>query len=340
VTFEQVSIKTEKMSSKFKSLLIKILKITVPLFLGIIILYFLYKGTDFKDLWSKIKTANWAILSFSLLFGLSGNLIRGLRWNLIIKPLGYNPKKSNLVYAVLGNYAVNFALPRIGEIWRCTVISKEEKIPFTKLIGTLLIDRIFDMFMVILIIVLAVFLNVKEFHRNIQNFNIPPILTSSSFYIGLLIGLLLLIAVLLLFKENKIVKKVRLFIATLWSDILSIKNMKTKNRFFIYSFGIWISYFLYFFVTFFAFDFTYHLGISAALFIFTLNSISMGIPSNGGLGPWQAATVFGLCAFMVTREDATVFATAVFGFQSVWVVACGLFGIAMLSLKNRKKQPL
>jgi uncharacterized membrane protein YbhN (UPF0104 family) len=78
------------------------------------------------------------------------------------------------------------------------------------------------------------------------------------------------------------------------------------------------------------------LGFAAVLFIFTLNSVSMGIPSNGGLGPWQAATILGLCAFMVSRENATAFATAVFAFQSIWVVICGLFGIAMLSYKKTK----
>ena len=324
------------MVRRLKSTVIKFLKITIPLLLGIIILYFLYKGTDFKELWATIRTVNWGILSLSLLFGLSGNIIRGLRWNLIIKPLGYNPKKSNLIYAVLGNYAVNFALPRIGEIWRCTVIAKEEKIPFPKLIGTLIVDRAFDLIMVILITLLAFSLNVKEFYRNSHAFDIPDIFVSASFYIYLFIAFLAIILVFILFKENKIVKKIRLFFTDLWKDIMAVKKMKEKNRFVLYTLGIWVSYFFYFFITFFAFDFTYHLGFSAALFVYAISSISMGIPSNGGLGPWQAAVVVGLCAFFVGSEDAKAFATAVFAFQSIWVVLCGLFGITMLSVKRKK----
>ncbi|MDR2843827.1 MAG: flippase-like domain-containing protein, partial [Candidatus Symbiothrix sp.] len=119
----------------------QILKIAIPLLLGLTILYFLYRKTNINELWANIKGANWLILSFSLIFGLSANVMRGLRWELLITPLGYHPRRSNLVFAVLGNYAVNFAIPRAGEIWRCGVITQKEKIPFSKLLETLLIDR-------------------------------------------------------------------------------------------------------------------------------------------------------------------------------------------------------
>ncbi len=327
---------TSLMSAKLKTFITKFLQIVLPLALGIVILYFLYAGTDFKALWGDIKNANWAILSFSLLFGLSGNVIRGLRWELLIKPLGYAPKKSNLIYAVLGNYAVNFALPRAGEIWRCGVIAKNEKIPFTKLLGTLIIDRLFDTLMVAFIFCLAFFSNAAMFYKNRELFNLPAFLTSPVFYAGCL-GVLVLIAVIIIFfKENFIVKKIRNFLTSMWNDMKMVWGMKEKRRFIVYTFGIWISYFLYLYITFFAFDFTSGLGIAAGLFIFAISSISMGIPSNGGLGPWQAATVFGLCSFMVESEQAKAFATAVFAFQSIWVVICGLFGIVALSLKSRK----
>ncbi len=324
------------MTEKFKIALTKIAKIGLPLVLGIIILYFLYKGTDFNTLWADIQNANWGILTFSLIFGLSGNIIRGLRWELLIKPLGYNPQKSNLIYAVLGNYAINFALPRAGEIWRCGVISKDEKIPFQKLIGTLIIDRLFDTLMVLFILFIAFLSNVALFYNNQDLFNLPAFLTSPFFYAGGFALIIIIAVIIIFFKDNSIVKKIRSFLASMWNDMKVVWKMKEKKRFIIYTFGIWISYFLYFYVTFFAFDFTANLGIAAALFIFTLNSISMGIPSNGGLGPWQAATVFGLCTFMVEDTQARAFATAVFAFQSIWVVLCGLFGIAALSLKNRK----
>jgi uncharacterized protein (TIRG00374 family) len=320
--------------------LTQILKVFIPLVLGMVILYFLYAKTDFNELWTNILGTNWYVLSLSLIFGLSGNLIRGLRWDLLIRPLGYQPRKSRLIYAVLGNYAVNFALPRAGEIWRCGVVAKEEKIPLTKLIGTLIVDRLFDMIMVALIFLLAISLNARIFYRNMHEFDLPGWLVSPSFYAGSVILLAFIVFVMFLLRKNFVVKKIFGFFFTLWEDLMQIRRMKRKTRFFIYTLGIWVSYFLYFFITFYAFEFTAGLGFTAGLFIFAVSSLSMGIPSNGGLGPWQAAIVFGLSAFRVDLIQAKAFATVVFAFQSIWVVLCGLFGIAMFSIKSEKvKKP-
>jgi len=319
------------------NLLSKFFKIFVPLILGIIILYFLYRGTNFNELWDNIKGANWWILSFSLVFGLMGNVFRGVRWNLLIKPLGYQPKVTHIVYAVLGSYAVNFAFPRAGEIWRCGMVAKKEKVPIQKLIGTIVIDRLFDVVMVGLFILAAFVCNVKIFYKNRELFNLPDWLTSPSIYIGLAIAGVICVAILIVFKNYRIVQKIRNFFTDIWRDMVKVWHMKEKARFLLYTFGIWISYFVYFYVTFYAFDFTAGLGIAAGLFVFSISSISMSIPSNGGLGPWQAAVVFGLCAYMVNKGQATAFATAVFAIQSIWLVACGLFGIVMLSVGKENK---
>jgi uncharacterized protein (TIRG00374 family) len=324
------------MSEKSKSFVMNFIKIVFPLVLGIVILYFLYAGTDFRDLWTKIRGTNWFILSFSLVFGLMGNIVRGLRWELLIKPLGYAPSKKNLVYAVLGNYAVNFAIPRAGEVWRCGVISRKEKIPFAKLIGTLIIDRLFDTIMVLLIVFLAFLSNVAVFYRHREAFNVPGFLTSPLFYAGCLLALVVVAGIIVFFKNNFLVEKIRTFFTSMWSDMKMVWGMKEKKRFIAYTLAIWFAYFLYFYVTLFAFDFTSGLTFAAALFVFAVSSVSMGIPSNGGLGPWQAAVVFGLSAFMVGKAEATAFATAVFAFQSIWVVMCGLFGIGAFSLTGKK----
>jgi len=340
------------MGKSFIPQLKNILKVSIPLVLGITILYFLYKDTDFKEMWTHIKGANWAILTFSLIFGLAGNVTRGLRWELLITPLNYHPKRSNLIYAVLGNYAVNFAIPRAGELWRCGIINKKEKIPFQKLIGTLIVDRIFDMIMVIIIALLAFACNVSVFFRNVDRFNqniddlsqnvektgLQQFLASPYPYLLILVlGVLFVLAIIFL-KNNSIVRKIRAFMIGILRDMLVVWRMKQKVRFIIYSFLIWFFYFLYFYITFFAFDFMSHLGLAAGLLIFTLGSISMIVPSNGGLGPWSMAVFLGLSIFyMVPAEPAKAFATAVFAFQSIWLVVCGLFGIFALSFKNSER---
>lgn len=332
----------EVVTQKKSSLLNNLIKVVLPLGLGIAIIYYLISKIDPSQLWEILKDANWGILLFSLLFGLLGNTIRGYRWALFITPLGYSPKISNLNYAIYGGYAVNFALPRAGEIWRCGVIAKEDNIPFSKLFGTMILDRIFDTITVAIISLVAFLFNMQFFltqlEQNQTTFNtISGIFKSPLLYLAIGAAIITTYIVFRFFKENVIVRKIKGFLSSIASDLKAIWKMNTKGRVFLYTIGIWGSYFCYFYITFFAFDFTAYLGITAGLIAFALSSISMGVPSNGGLGPWQIAVIASLSLYGVDKLHATAFATGVFAVQSIWVIICGLFGIAMLALKKQKK---
>lgn len=332
----------EVVTQKKSSLLNNLIKVVLPLGLGIAIIYYLISKIDPSQLWEILKDANWGILLFSLFFGLLGNTIRGYRWALFITPLGYSPKISNLNYAIYGGYAVNFALPRAGEIWRCGVIAKEDKIPFSKLFGTMILDRIFDTITVAIISLVAFLFNMQFFltqlEQNQTTFNtISGIFKSPLLYLAIGAAIITTYIVFRFFKENVIVRKIKGFLSSIASDLKAIWKMNTKGRVFLYTIGIWGSYFCYFYITFFAFDFTADLGITAGLIAFALSSISMGVPSNGGLGPWQIAVIASLSLYGVDKLHATAFATGVFAVQSIWVIICGLFGIAMLALKKQKK---
>jgi len=328
-------------ASKRKSLLNTLIKVILPLALGIIIIVYLFKDINFNDVWHIIKDANWGILLFSLLFGLIGHTLRGYRWELFITPLGYTPKIANLSYAIYGGYAVNFALPRAGEIWKCGIVAKEEKIPFTKLFGTMILDRIFDSLTVIFICLIAFLFNMQFFitqlEQNQATFDmVVGILKSPLLYILIAAAIITTYIIFKFFKENFIVRKVKGFIKETIKDAKAIWNMKAKGKLALYTIGIWVSYFLYFYVTFFAFDFTKDLGFTAGLIAFALSSLSMGVPSNGGLGPWQVAVIAALSLYGVSSLEATAFATGVFGIQSLWVILLGLFGFAMLALNKKK----
>lgn len=144
----------------FKAILRTFLKIILPLAFGCLLLWYLYSKMDIGEIWNVIrKGVRYEIILFSLLFGLGANIVRGLRWGLLIRSLGDKVKTCNVIYAVLGNYAVNLVLPRVGEVWRCGMITKYDKIPFTRLLGTLLIDRVSDTIMVGLITMSIIIFN-------------------------------------------------------------------------------------------------------------------------------------------------------------------------------------
>lgn len=339
-TQEQNTTKPTKKKNSFFNILIKIV---LPLALGILILYFLFRNTNFTQLWETIKDANFGILAFSLIFGFIANFIRGYRWKLLITPLGYNPKASNLILSFFGNYAINFALPRAGEIWRCGIVSKEEKIPFAKLFGTLILDRVLDTLTVFIIILFAFSLNIQFFidylksnehaFDSILNFLKSPIL-----YIGIFLTIAIVFAIFKFFKNNIVVRKVREFCISMWNDMKAIGRMKQKKRLIIYTIGIWLCYFCYFYMTFFAFGFTSGLGVKAGLVAFAMSSLSMAVPTNGGMGAWHAAVIASLIIYGVSNASAEAFTFGVFAIQTLWVLICGLAAIAILAIKNRKSK--
>lgn len=337
-----MEIQEKEKASKKSSLINTLIKVVLPLGLGIAIIYFLVKDIDPNELWTVLQEANWGILAFSLIFGLLGNTIRGYRWQLLIRPLGYNPKVSNLNFAIYGGYAVNFVLPRAGELWRCGIIAKEEDVPFSKLFGTMILDRVLDTITVLCISLIAFLFNMQFFisqlEQNEAAFNsILNTLKSPMLYIAIVVIILAIYVVFKFFRNNSIIKKIIDLIVGMGKDMKTIWKMKTKNRLFLYTIGIWGSYFLYFYTTFYAFEFTEHLGVTAGLIAFALSSISMGVPSNGGLGPWHIAVVASLGLYGVDKLSATAFATGVFTTQSLWVILCGLVGIAALSIRKSKR---
>lgn len=335
---------TEAAETPKKSLLNRILTLVLPLVIGIVIIYFLMRDIDMAELWSILKNANWPILMFSLLFGMLGNTIRGYRWKLLIKPLGYAPSALRLNLAIFGGYAINYALPRAGEIWKCGVVAKDEKVPFTKLLGTTILDRIFDTVTVLCITLFAFIFNMKFFatqlsHNKETLDTITAAIKSPVPYIILVLCIIVFIVVYKYFREHKIVVKVKEAIKDMGRDMKAIWKMKEKNQLLLYTIAIWTSYFFYFYITFYAFDFTKDLGITAGLIAFALSSASMGVPSNGGLGPWHVAVIASLTLYGVTQVEATAFATGVFMIQAIWVVFYGLISIGILSFMKKVDEP-
>lgn len=332
------------MSSKFKESLIKFLKTFIPLAFGLVILWLVFRKLDLNEILSILKSdVNFGIILLSLPFGLVANIIRAYRWNLLIEPLGYRPSMKNLIYAILGNYGVNLAFPRLGEVWRCTIINRYEKIPFTKLFGTLITDRLADTITVALIVVVSFFMNIPYFMTFIErhpeifdSFN--NILHSIWLYVGVIVLVAAVWVCLIIFRNHPFVIKIKDMFKNLWEGIISIGNMKKKWHFILYTLLIWLGYYLYFYICFYAFPFTSELGWNRGLIAFGMSSVSMAIPVQGGIGPWHAMVMAVLIGFGISSSDAGAFALTVHTIQQmVFTGLYGLFGVIAISVANKGK---
>ena len=128
--------------------------------------------------------------------------------------------------------------------------------------------------------------------------------------------------------------------SNLWQGFVVILRMPGQGRWLLYTLGIWASYFLQTYVCFYAFPFTSQLladyGIQVALVTFVLGSISMGVPSNGGIGPWQWAVMFALGIYGLPMSQAGAWANLVLGTTTLLTIVLGIFTFISIALDKKK----
>ncbi|OAV69922.1 hypothetical protein Barb6XT_00192 [Bacteroidales bacterium Barb6XT] len=326
----------------FKAGLRTSFKVLIPLILGGLLLWYLYRDMDFTQVWRAIrKGVRYDIIACSLIFGLVANVIRGLRWCLLIDELGMPYKRSNAVHAVLGNYAVNLVLPRVGEIWRCGIVTRYDRIPFTKLFGTLLVDRVFDTLVVgTLTLILFVF-HFDFFAGFLAKYpvvldGLSALVHSVWIYVGLVCSVAFVWLVFVYMSKFAFVQKAKELLTNVWTGIKSVWLMKRKRLFLIYTLLIWVCYFFFFYITFFAFGFTRDLGVTAGLIAFAMSSLGVAAPVQGGIGAWHFMVIATLFFFGVNESDAGAFALVVHTAQTAWTGLCGLVSIVVLPMMNKK----
>lgn len=320
----------------------KIIQILL-LCMGLGLLWYLYRNQDWEEMMQVARSGvRYGMLLLSLFFGLAANTVRGFRWSLLIDSLGKRVSRKHAVYAVLGNYVINLALPRVGEIWRCGVTARCEKISFTKLLGTLFVDRIMDTLVVALLTLCLCIFNIG-FFRDFFSDN-PPVFLATLYRLATspwtyVAALALAAAGWVAFtkmKHTAIVEKIAGMFRNIWEGIKSLWKIERKAMFFLQTLLIWGGYFLYFYITFFAFDFTKDLSLRIALIAFAMSSLGVAVPVQGGVGVWHFMVISTLTAFGTQASDAGVFAMVVFAIQTAWVILTGLAGIAALPASGKR----
>ena len=267
--------------SESKKLLNKLWQVLLPVVLGVAILLWTYKGFDFERVWSVLDgEVNYWWMLFSLVFGVFGHLFRGWRWNLSLAPLNEYPKLSNSVYAIFVSYAANLVIPRIGEVSRCGVLAKYDGVSFSKSLGTVVTERIIDSLCVVMITFVTLLLQSGVFARFIKETGtdtsfIFHLFTSTNFYITLACIIALILLAYYLFRKLSVFAKVKGILNDIWLGCMSLRHVDNLPLFIIYTIGIWLCYFLQFYVAFFSFDFSSDLGLMAGLVMFVVGSIAV-----------------------------------------------------------------
>ena len=322
-----------------KKILNNIIKSLLPLFLGVVILYWIYDEFDFSQVGPAMRSMNLFWFVVSLLFGVFSHVLRGWRWLLTLAPLGYYPRRENCVYSIFIAYAANLVLPRVGEVSRCAVLDRYDGVPFAQSLGTVVTERLIDTLMVLLITVVAVALQWNVFYTflveacgGLDGVNILSSMGGTA--VAAVSAVAFAVLVLVIVSKLSVWAKVRSFFAHFIEGLCSLAGMKRGWLFVLETVGIWFCYFMQFYLCFFCFDFTGSLSLAAGLLLFVAGSIAVVVPTPNGAGPWHYVIIGIMVVYGLSATDASLFALIVHSSQTLLVALLGVVGVAALQIKN------
>lgn len=324
-----------------RKILTNILKTLLPFVLGIGILWWMYRGTDWRDFMHCVShEMHWGWMALSLVFGVLPQLFRAWRWRMALKPLGEQPRARVCADAIFLSYASSLVVPRIGEVARCGTLKKYDGVSFSKSLGTVLTERLVDSVMVILLTAVAVLSQLPvllQFLRT-TGMSLDQVLgrfTGTGYVVTALCAVAVLGLGYYLFKNLSFFSKSREIARNIWTGIRSLRDVKNLPLYLFYSLGIWVGYFLHFYIAFFCFDFTCGINPVAAFLIFCVGTFAVLVPTPNGAGPWHFAVKTMLILYGVAEPQAILFALVVHTIQTMEVVLLGAYGWADLTLLQR-----
>ena len=326
-----------------KKIFKKVLQVIFPLLLGAFILFWVYRDFNFQRVWLVLtREMDYGWMAVSLVFGVFANLFRGWRWKLALAPLGEYPKTAHCVYAIFISYASNLVIPRVGEVTRCGILSKYDGVSFSKSLGTVVPERMIDTLCVGLITGLVLLSQMPVFatffaETGTDVGRYAEVLTSGHFYLIILCVLAVLVLGFFLIRNIALFAKLKGILQNIWQGIVALKDVRPIPLYIVYTLGIWVCYFLEFYLSFYAFGFSSHLGLSAGLVMFVVGTLAVIVPTPNGAGPWHFAVMTMMVLYGVGKEDAGIFALLVHGIQTFLLILLGIYGLSALPFTNKLK---
>jgi uncharacterized protein (TIRG00374 family) len=329
-----------------KKRIASVLKYLVFLGLGIFLIWWSLHQIPDKD-WGAFKKAlrnanYWLIVPVFLILS-SSHLVRALRWRVLMRPMGYAPSVPNTFFAVMIGYLANLAVPRLGEVLKCTILARYEKVPAEKLVGTIVAERAVDVISLVIVFILAMVSQydvVGEFGSQLLRTvfeNKAGHFSLARIGIAVVIIAAIILAIKIWFNQFAHLQIVILFkkiLKGIWEGLSSIKNLKQKKLFIFYTVLIWLLYIGGTWVGFTATQGTGHLGLQTALSALAFASVGM-IITPGGIGAYALLLAKVLEMNNVPIAIGVANGTLQWFAQFIIVLIVGLISLSLLPLYNK-----
>ncbi len=329
-----------------KPTLKSVFKYLVFVSIAIGLLLYVYRNQDFSQILKDVRTADpfWVAMSVSI--ALLSHVSRGWRWCIALQPAGFRVNPFRAFLAVMVGYFANLFVPRMGEVARCGILKKTDKVPVTLSFGAVVAERALDLIMLVsftLFTLLVEFDKLGSFLMQRLELGMGTITMAS---VGVLSGLVLIgIAFLIIvYKQRHRLRnlpgyaKVAEFIIGLKEGLLSITQLNRIQQvgYVFHTLFIWVMYYLMTYVLFFTQAETSALSMMTALTVFIMGGIGMVIPTPGGVGSYHLFVGVALMAYGLGETDSKAFAFLMHSTQTIAVLIAGGASLLIASFLQPK----
>jgi len=325
-----------------KKTLLTILQYIVFLGLGIWIVYHMLhqlKPEQKDELVAAIKSIDaWYLIPICFV-GFLSHFFRALRWRYLLETVDMKPTVINTTFAVMIGYITNLALPRAGEVAKCTVLAKYEKMPAHKMIGTIVAERAFD---IVCLFIIAIFAFIVQFSwiNDYVGVRMHSLVAKMEKHENILLASILVLVLLIfagiyIYRRNRETKFGR-FMKEMNRGILSILHMKKRMQFIGYTFLIWSMYTLQIYIGLKSLPATHHLTILAAIVVLVYGSIGMIVTPGGiGLYPFLVAQILGV--YFIAEVPAQAFGWIAWVVQTAVIIVLGVVSLLFIHTYNKRR---
>lgn len=299
-------------------------------------IYIVFDKIDLKSFYAKLSEINYSWIYFSMFISIFEHVLRGYRWNLLMRTPKTNLSTYVTTNVMIVSYFFALFIPRFNDFIRCYLISKTNNIKVSTSLGTVVSERIFDLISLFLILLIFIVLEFELFYSFLKEYVFINITLNPTNILILLSALILVFILIRYFSKNS--KMFSEKFEEFKAGFFSVGNIYKNKAFIVSTVLLWVIYFLMGYVIFFSFNETSSLGINAGFAVLIAGSIGMIVPVNAGIGAYHFLVASILISYNINYESGLFFATLLHTSQIICLAILGIFSSIILFLKIRSNE--
>ena len=313
--------------------------------MAVFLLVYALKDISFRDIGAQFQQANYGLIGLVALLFVVSYVVRGLRWQQPLAALGYYPTTLRTTVAMLTGMIASMIVIGSGELTRCLTLQRTDGVPVSQGAGSVVAERIVDMFMLALVLLLTFLLELSRTRTYMAglSFALPgPYLLAAGAGVLLTGGLLIWWASRQsTLHGHPIVAKGLTLLSGFRQGFMAIRQLPRPGFFIFLTVFNQVLAWLATYLMLLAVGSTHNLPPTAALTIMAVSSLGgLAVPTQGGIGTYHFLVSRALVLYGLSTAQGVVAATFMHavGFGINLLLSSASFLIVPVLIANRQKE--